>query len=143
MKTHAKLMLIVRQEPDGTLRRYGRIGTGNYHPTTARLYEDFGLLTADKRVGEDVTDLFNHLTGYSRMSGYRRLLVAPEALKDLRLRHRRARRRPVVAGALAGGDTVVSYAGRGPGGGQRGLAGQRRHHAPQPGQAHGIPGRGG
>ena len=81
MKTHAKLMLIVRQEPDGTLRRYCHIGTGNYHPTTARLYEDFGLLTADKRVGEDVTDLFNHLTGYSRKSGYRRLLVAPESLR--------------------------------------------------------------
>jgi len=81
MKTHAKLMLIVRQEPDGTLRRYCHLGTGNYHPTTARFYEDFGLLTADRLVGEDVTDLFNHLTGYSRKSGYRRLLVAPEALR--------------------------------------------------------------
>jgi polyphosphate kinase len=81
MKTHAKLMLIVRQEADGTLRRYCHIGTGNYHPTTARLYEDFGLLTAEPMVGEDVTDLFNHLTGYSRKSGYRRLLVAPEALR--------------------------------------------------------------
>jgi polyphosphate kinase len=81
MKTHAKLMLIVRQQPDGTLRRYCHIGTGNYHPTTARLYEDFGLLTADSRVGEDATDLFNHLTGYSRKSGYRRLLVAPESLR--------------------------------------------------------------
>jgi polyphosphate kinase len=81
MKTHAKLMLIVRQEPDGTLRRYCHLGTGNYHPTTARFYEDFGLLTADRRVGEDVTDLFNHLTGYSRKSGYQRLLVAPESLR--------------------------------------------------------------
>jgi polyphosphate kinase len=80
-KTHAKLMLIVRAESDGTLRRYCHIGTGNYHPTTARSYEDFGLLTADPEVGEDVTDLFNHLTGYARMSGYRRLLVAPEALR--------------------------------------------------------------
>ena len=81
MKTHAKVMLIVRQAPDGTLRRYCHVGTGNYHPTTARLYEDFGLLTSDPTVGEDVTDLFNHLTGYSRMIGYRRLLVAPEALR--------------------------------------------------------------
>ncbi len=81
MKTHSKIMLIVRQEPDGALKRYCHIGTGNYHPTTARLYEDFGLLTADVRVGEDVTDLFNHLTGYSRKSGYRRLLVAPESLR--------------------------------------------------------------
>jgi polyphosphate kinase len=80
-KTHCKLMLIVRQEQDGTLKRYCHIGTGNYHPTTARLYEDFGLLTADPRVGEDVTDLFNHLTGYSRKTGYRRLLVAPESLR--------------------------------------------------------------
>jgi polyphosphate kinase len=81
MKTHAKLMLIVRQAPDGTLRRYCHIGTGNYHPTTARLYEDFGLLTSDTTVGEDVTDLFNHLTGYSRLVGYRRLLVAPDSLR--------------------------------------------------------------
>ena len=65
MKTHGKVVLIVRQAPDGTLRRYCHIGTGNYHPKTARLYEDFGLLTADPPVGEDVTDLFNHLTGYS------------------------------------------------------------------------------
>ena len=66
MKTHAKAALVVREEPDGGLRRYCHIGTGNYHPTTARLYEDFGLLTADPTVGEDITDLFNNLTGYSR-----------------------------------------------------------------------------
>ena len=64
-----------------SLRRYCHIGTGNYHPKTARLYEDFGLLTADPTVGEDVTDLFNHLTAYSRKSAYRRLLVAPDALR--------------------------------------------------------------
>ena len=80
-KTHAKLMLIVREEADGTLRRYCHIGTGNYHPTTARTYEDFGLLTANLAVGEDVTDLFNHLTGYSRNNRYRRLLDAPQALR--------------------------------------------------------------
>ena len=81
MKTHCKLMLIVREQQDGSLRRYCHIGTGNYHPTTARLYEDYGLLTADPVVGEDVTDLFNHLTGYGRKDSYRRLLVAPEALR--------------------------------------------------------------
>jgi polyphosphate kinase len=81
LKTHCKLALIVRQEADGTLRRYCHLGTGNYHPTTARIYEDFGLLTADPAVGEDVTALFNHLTGYSRPRGYQRLLVAPEALR--------------------------------------------------------------
>jgi polyphosphate kinase len=82
LKTHCKTMLVVREEPDGTLRRYCHIGTGNYHPKTARLYEDFGLLTADEDVGEDVTDLFNHLTGYSRRNSYQRLLVAPVALRN-------------------------------------------------------------
>jgi polyphosphate kinase len=82
LKTHCKMALIVRQEADGTLRRYCHLGTGNYHPTTARIYEDYGLLTADPAVGEDVTALFNHLTGYSRPRGYQRLLVAPEALRD-------------------------------------------------------------
>jgi polyphosphate kinase len=81
LKTHCKMVLVVRQEPDGSLRRFCHIGTGNYHPTTARLYEDLGLLTADPTVGEDVTDLFNHLTAYSQESEYRRLLVAPEALR--------------------------------------------------------------
>jgi polyphosphate kinase len=82
LKTHCKMALIVRQEADGTLRRYCHLGTGNYHPTTARLYEDFGLLTADPAVGEDVTALFNHLTGYTRTRSYRRLLVAPEQLRN-------------------------------------------------------------
>src|ERR1700689_488716 len=81
LKTHCKMALIVREEPDGTLRRYCHLGTGNYHPTTARLYEDFGLLTADPAVGEGVPALFNHLTGYSRTGSYRRLLVAPESLR--------------------------------------------------------------
>jgi polyphosphate kinase len=81
LKTHCKMVLIVREYADGSLRRFCHIGTGNYHPKTARLYEDFGLLTSDKTLGEDVTDLFNHLTGYSRKSDYRRLLVAPERVR--------------------------------------------------------------
>src|SRR6516164_9576951 len=81
LKTHCKMALVVRQESDGTLRCYCHIGTGNYHPTTARLYEDFGLLTAERTVGEDATDLFNHLTGYTRKNTYRRFLVAPAALR--------------------------------------------------------------
>ncbi len=81
LKTHCKLVLVVREEPDGSLRRYCHVGTGNYHPKTARLYEDLGLLTADLTVGQDITDLFNHLTAYSQESEYRRLLVAPEALR--------------------------------------------------------------
>jgi polyphosphate kinase len=82
LKTHCKLALVVREEADGTLRRYCHIGTGNYNPKTARLYEDYGLLTADTQVGEDVTDLFNHLTGYTRDTVYRRLLVAPDSLRS-------------------------------------------------------------
>ena len=81
LKTHCKLVLVVREEPDGSLRRYCHIGTGNYHPKTARMYEDFGLLTADPMVGADVTDLFNYLTGYSRKNEYQRFLVAPAGLR--------------------------------------------------------------
>ncbi|HEU5418299.1 MAG TPA: RNA degradosome polyphosphate kinase, partial [Streptosporangiaceae bacterium] len=81
LKTHCKMALVVREESDGSLRRFCHIGTGNYHPKTARLYEDFGLLTADRTVGEDITDLFNHLTGYSRPPDYRRLLVAPAGVR--------------------------------------------------------------
>ena len=127
MKTHAKLVLIVRQEADGTLRRYCHIGTGNYHPTTARLYEDFGLLTADETVGEDVTDLFNHLTGYSRKSGYRRLLVAPEALRAGIVGPDRPPGRP-GAGGQARQDRVQVQRARRRGGDRRalpGLAGRR------------------
>ncbi|WP_182875592.1 RNA degradosome polyphosphate kinase [Microbispora sp. H10670] len=82
LKTHCKLAMVVRQEAGGELRRYCHIGTGNYNPKTARQYEDFGLLTADPQVGEDVTDLFIHLTGYSHQSDYRRLLVAPDSLRQ-------------------------------------------------------------
>src|SRR5215469_15190944 len=81
LKTHCKTVLVVREEPDGSLRRYCHVGTGNYHPKTARLYEDLGLLTADPVVGADVTDLFNHLTGYSRKNAYQRFLVAPAGLR--------------------------------------------------------------
>ena len=80
LKTHSKTALVVRQEGNG-VRRYCHIGTGNYNPTTARLYEDLGLLTAAPELGEDLTDLFNYLTGYSRRVEYRRLLVAPATLR--------------------------------------------------------------
>jgi polyphosphate kinase len=80
LKTHSKLSLVVRDEPDG-LRRYAHIGTGNYHPKTARLYEDLGLLTSDKVVTEDLAHLFNHLSGFSRRSGFRRILVAPQSVR--------------------------------------------------------------
>jgi polyphosphate kinase len=82
LKTHCKLCLVVRQETDGSLRRYAHIGTGNYNPKTARIYEDVGLLTADADVGSDLADLFNHLSGYTRHRDYRTLLVAPDSLRS-------------------------------------------------------------
>ncbi|UCM88785.1 RNA degradosome polyphosphate kinase [Streptomyces marincola] len=81
LKTHCKLSLVVRQEGED-LRRYAHVGTGNYHPKTARFYEDLGLLTADPEVGADLSDLFNRLSGYSRRDNYRRLLVAPRNLRE-------------------------------------------------------------
>jgi polyphosphate kinase len=80
LKTHCKTALVVRRE-SGVLRRYCHIGTGNYNPKTARIYEDLGILTADPRVGADLTDLFNTLTGYSRQTTYRTLLVAPHGIR--------------------------------------------------------------
>ncbi len=80
LKTHAKTCLVVRRE-NGGIRRYAHIGTGNYNPTTARLYEDLGLLTGDPDLGADLTDLFNLLTGYSRQREYRKLLVAPVTMR--------------------------------------------------------------
>ncbi|HET9075362.1 MAG TPA: polyphosphate kinase 1 [Acidimicrobiales bacterium] len=80
LKTHSKIALVVRQEGAG-ITRYCHIGTGNYNASTARLYEDIGLLTCSPAIGADLTDLFNYLTGYSRRLEYRRLLVAPTTLR--------------------------------------------------------------
>ena len=80
LKTHAKLSMVIRDEGD-LIRRYCHIGTGNYHPVTARLYEDLGLLTAHPEVTADVADLFNYLTGYSKQEEYRHILVAPLTLR--------------------------------------------------------------
>lgn len=80
LKTHAKTSLVVRQE-EGAIRLYGHIGTGNYNPTTARLYEDLGLLTTNREIGADLSELFNYLTGYSQRREYRHLLVAPGTLR--------------------------------------------------------------
>ncbi|HVQ48500.1 MAG TPA: RNA degradosome polyphosphate kinase [Mycobacterium sp.] len=80
LKTHCKTCLVVRRE-GSTIRRYCHIGTGNYNPKTARLYEDVGLLTASPDIGADLTDLFNSLTGYSRKQSYRNLLVAPYGVR--------------------------------------------------------------
>jgi polyphosphate kinase len=96
LKTHSKVALVVRREGRG-LRRYVHIGTGNYNPKTARGYVDLGLLSCDRDLGADVTDLFNLLTGHSRQTRYRKLMVAPTTLRPALLdlindeteRHRR------------------------------------------------------
>lgn len=80
LKTHAKCILVVRREGQ-VMRHYSHIGTGNYNATTAKLYEDFGLFTADEEIGKDVGELFNHLTGFADMGAYRHLVVAPEHLR--------------------------------------------------------------
>ena len=80
LKTHSKIALVVRQEGEG-ITRYCHIGTGNYNASTARTYEDIGILTARPEIGADLTDLFNYLTGYSRRVDYRSLLVAPTMLR--------------------------------------------------------------
>ena len=81
LKTHAKVALVIRQE-NNVLRRYVNLSTGNYNPVTARIYTDIGLFTCDPDFGADVSDLFNFLTGYSRQSTYRKLLVAPINLRE-------------------------------------------------------------
>jgi polyphosphate kinase len=81
LKTHCKLALVIRQEA-GQLVRYCHIGTGNYNPKTARVYEDFGLLTSREEVGEDLTKLFNHLSGYAPEAKFKTLLVSPVGVRE-------------------------------------------------------------
>jgi polyphosphate kinase len=81
LKTHCKLALVIRQEGN-QLRRYCHIGTGNYNPKTARFYEDYGLLTARESVGEDLTKLFNQLSGYAPEAEFKSLLVSPNGVRD-------------------------------------------------------------
>lgn len=86
LKTHCKLALVIRQEPDGTIGHYSHIGTGNYNPKTSRLYEDYGLFTQDLQLGQEVTRLFNELSGYAIEKKFKRLLVAPRYLRKGLLR---------------------------------------------------------
>ena len=81
LKTHCKLCLVIRQEPDGSLKSYSHIGTGNYNPMTSRIYEDLGLLTDSDTIGKDLTRLFNELSGYAIEKKFKRLLVAPLHLR--------------------------------------------------------------
>jgi polyphosphate kinase len=100
LKIHAKMTLIVRRE-EGELRRYVHLGTGNYHALTARVYEDFGLFTADPEIAADVADLFNYITGFGRPQRFRKLLVAPFGLRKALIEHIRAVGRAAAAGKTA------------------------------------------
>jgi polyphosphate kinase len=93
LKTHAKISLVVRREGRG-IRRYAHVGTGNYNPVTAGVYEDLGLLSADPDLGADLSELFNALSGYSRQRQFRRLLVAPHSLRSQMLDMIRGQARP-------------------------------------------------
>jgi polyphosphate kinase len=105
LKTHAKLMLIVRQDPDGKIRRYAHLGTGNYNPSTARFYSDLSLLTNDEAITSAVHDVFNYLTAYAEQPNYKPLLLAPRdmaktciGLIDREARHaRRGRPARIIA----------------------------------------------
>ncbi len=85
LKVHAKLCMVIRREKDG-IRRYMHLGTGNYNATTSHIYTDFGMFTCDQDIGQDVANLFNFLTGYARITSYKKLLVAPVTLRDEILR---------------------------------------------------------
>jgi polyphosphate kinase len=100
LKTHCKLLHVIREE-DGVLRSYSHIGTGNYNPKTSRIYEDFGLFTANEQVGRDLTRLFNELSGYAIEKKFKRLLVAPLHLRKGLLRHIDHERRNAQAGKPA------------------------------------------
>ncbi len=113
LKTHAKLSLVVRQESDG-LHRYCHVGTGNYNPKTARLYEDLGLLTCDPQVGEDLSRLFNQLSGYAPKTAYRRLLVAPRSLRSGWSTGSSGRSPTTRAAGGRGSDQGQLHRGRGP-----------------------------
>lgn len=98
LKTHAKLLHIVREEGD-SIRYFSHISTGNYNPSTAGLYEDFDLFTSDQRIGRDVGDLFNNLTGYATISNFREILIAPEQMRDGLLEH--------IAGQSKPGGSII------------------------------------
>ena len=100
LKTHCKLALVIREE-NGVLRSYSHVGTGNYNPKTSRLYEDFGLFTADDQVGRDLTRLFNELSGYAIEKKFKRILVAPLHLRKGLLRLIEKERRNALAGKPA------------------------------------------
>lgn len=102
LKIHAKATLVIRREGD-TMRRYVHVGTGNYNALTARLYEDFGLFTADEEICADIADLFNHLTGFGRPQEFRRILVAPFNLRSRLIEEIR----DVGAAAVAGKDARI------------------------------------
>ena len=92
LKTHCKLAMLIRHDPDGVTRRYAHLGTGNYNPNTARFYTDISLLTADPEITASVHSVFNYLTAHSESDDYAPLLVAPLTLAEsmIRMIHREA-----------------------------------------------------
>jgi len=118
LKTHAKLLLIVRQDPDGKIRQYAHLGTGNYNPSTARYYTDLSLLTCDEEITSAVHDVFNYLTAYSEQADYTPLMVAPRnmagtflALIDREVNHaRRGRRARMIVKVNAVSDPPIIQA---------------------------------
>ena len=121
MKIHAKMTLVVRREAGG-LRRYVHIGTGNYHASTARLYEDVGIFTADEEIAADVADVFNYVTGFGRPQRFRKLLVAPFEMRKRLVEEIRARDRS-GEGGRAGPDPAEAQQPRRPDADRRALRG--------------------
>ncbi len=127
MKIHAKMTLVVRREAGG-LRRYVHIGTGNYHASTARLYEDVGIFTADEEIAADVADVFNYVTGFGRPQRFRKLLVAPFEMRK-RLVEEIRRRRRSGRGRRDGPDPAQAQQPRRPDADRRALRRRRRRSA--------------
>ncbi len=146
LKTHVKAIVVARREGD-RVREYVHIGTGNYHPKTARLYTDFGLFTADEEIGADVAEMFNFLTGYGRPAEYRKVLVSPTTMRDRIIEeietHGRGapgRRRGAdrAEDELAGRRRLHPGALRGLAGGRAGRPQRARHLLPAAGRARGL-----
>ena len=146
LKTHVKAIVVARREGD-RVREYVHIGTGNYHPKTARLYTDFGLFTADEEIGADVAEMFNFLTGYGRPAEYRKVLVSPTTMRDRIVEEietdgrgapRRRRGADRAEDELAGRRRLHPGAVRGLAGGGAGRPQRARHLLPAAGRAGGL-----